>query len=407
VSGHAVTAEWLRTLLGTDAVVEASPSGPPVAAPRNADECALLLRTATEQGWRVRVEGTGNWIAPDTPADLVMTTRELAHVHDVNAADLVATVDAGIGWDELRGALADHGVWLALDAPGMGRSLGSIVAAATVGPLRAGFGTPRDHILGMTLVTGDGRILHLGGKVMKNVAGYDLAKLAAGSFGAFGVITSLHLRLRSVPRADVTLTAHGNRDRLLESARGITDAGLSPAGLELLSPTAGGEDDWILGIRCLGTDAEVAADREAVLHVGSVPLVERPATEASAFWRTALARCTDHPVTVRIGALPDALDTALDLVAHHLDEAVRDWISVTVPAGMLRWSGDADVRDLSLLRRKLAEQEMPLTLERAPWPVRRPLGHFGAYREGVARLVNALRQSFDPAGVLAVPLGDM
>src|SRR5207249_2706354 len=202
----------VRALLGRDAVLE----GPdavevPRVAPPTPDAVALLLGTAHEEGWRVRVEGTGSWPPPDAPADLTLTTRRLDRVTAVEPQDLVATAEAGIGWDALRQQLADRGAWLALDPPGVaGRSLGSVVATGTAGPLRAGFGPVRDHLLGVTFVTGDGRIIQAGGRVMKNVAGYDLTRFQAGAFGAFGVIVLVHLRLRALPRADETLVLEGS-----------------------------------------------------------------------------------------------------------------------------------------------------------------------------------------------------
>src|SRR5205814_1148996 len=109
----------------------------PRIAPPTPDAVALLLGTAHEEGWRVRVEGTGSWLPPDAPADLTLTTRRLDRVTAVEPQDLVATAEAGIGWDALRQQLADRGAWLALDPPGVaGRSLGSVVATGTAGPRR-------------------------------------------------------------------------------------------------------------------------------------------------------------------------------------------------------------------------------------------------------------------------------
>ncbi|MGH8698708.1 MAG: FAD-binding oxidoreductase, partial [Burkholderiales bacterium] len=167
-------AERLRALLGPAAVTDAGPETPggPRVAPDSPDAVALLLGTAHEEGWRVRVEGAGTWLAGDTPADVTLTTRRLDRLPAVHPQDLAATAEAGIGLDALRQRLADRGVWLALDPPGLpGRTLGSIVATATAGPLRNGFGPVRDHLLGVTFVTGDGRLVQAGGQVMKNVAG--------------------------------------------------------------------------------------------------------------------------------------------------------------------------------------------------------------------------------------------
>src|SRR6266700_2056626 len=120
--GHMSLVDRVRALLGDDAV-------------------GLLLGTAREEGWRVRVEGAGTWLPADAPADLALTTRRLDKIPAIEPQDLSATAEAGIGCDLLRQQLADRGTWLALDPPGLaGRTLGSIVATATAGPLRQGFG---------------------------------------------------------------------------------------------------------------------------------------------------------------------------------------------------------------------------------------------------------------------------
>lgn len=396
----------LRQLMGGSAVAEpAVPAGaPPTVFPADDAASALLLRTASAEGWRVAIAGAGTWMPTPPTADVLLSTARLTRVGPVDAADLIATAQAGVRWSALRRELADHGMWLAQDAPGADRSLGSVLATATAGPLRAGFGGARDHVLGLTLATGDGRLVRVGGRVVKNVAGYDVAKLALGSFGAFGVITSVHLRLRAVPRADVTLALRGTRDTLLDAAESVLADGLMPAALELLSPRAAESDGWTLAIRLLGTEAEVTADRELVQAAVRRPLAVHGGAAAAAFWSNVHAGSLHGSVTLRLGAETTELARALDLVALHLDERVADWIAVTVTAGTVRWSGTVDAAPLVRLRNAAAGMEWPMTLERAPWPIRERAGHFGAYREGVARLVRGLRAAFDPAGVLVAPI---
>src|ERR1043165_8069113 len=190
--------EKVTALLGEGAVLESGQDRVPRIAPGSPDAVALLLGTAHQEGWRVRIEGAGTWLQSDAPADLALTTRRLDRIPAVEPSDLTATAEAGIGLDQLRQQLADRGAWLAVDPPGLaGRTLGSVVATATAGPLRHGFGPVKDHLLGVTFVTGDGRMVQSGGRVMKNVAGYDLTRVQAGGFGAFGVIVLVHLRLRA------------------------------------------------------------------------------------------------------------------------------------------------------------------------------------------------------------------
>jgi FAD/FMN-containing dehydrogenase len=398
-------ARQIGSLLGDHTLVGEDSDGTPRVAPRTDDACSIVLSKAAKEGWRVRVQGTGSWNTTDAPADLALSTSNLTGVTEVSPADLVASVRAGTPWEELRLSLLDHEAWIPLDPPGAARSVGSVVATGTAGPLRSGFGTLRDQILGLTFVTGDGRIIRAGGKVVKNVAGYDIAKLLAGSFGAFGVITSVNFRLRTVPRADQTLFAAGDRDALIRAARAILGSGETPAALELISPRAGGADEWTLALRLRGSEPAVAAQTTVAADVAAPAILRRAELKsASGFWKQLCAGATGGETTLRMGALPSALESTLDLLAHHLDEKCDDWITVSVTTGSVRWTGNATPDHIRLFRGMCAQQEVPITLERAPWRIRSEVGHFGAYRGRVDTIVESIRGAFDPAQVLLVPL---
>lgn len=391
----------LRALLGTGGV-ERDSDGLPRATPDSADALSLVCRLAHEEGWKIRVEGQGTWLPADAPADLAVSTRALDQIVSVSPADLVATVQAGTPLDALRRRLADEGMWLALDPPGRpDRSVGSIVATATSGPLRHGFGPVRDHLLGCTVATGDGRLVKAGGRVVKNVAGYDLTKLQVGGFGGFGILADLHIRLRALPRADVTLLARGLRDDLALAARRLIEAKVAPAALELLSPALAAEAEWVLAARFLGTDAAVQAEVGSLGSAGDLVWLPLPAERTAAFWGIVARGSLGGPVTLRLGVLADGVDEAMDLVAHDLDEGL---LSSGPGSGMIRWTGDAPIERLRGVRRAAATREIPMTIERAPWPLRKAMGHFGAYREGVGQLVGRLRDSFDPGQCLSVAL---
>ncbi len=394
--------EKVRALLGDGALLESGTDRVPRIAPGSPDAVALLLGTAHQEGWRVRLEGAGTWLPSDAPADLALTTRRLDRVPAVEPQDLTATAEAGIGLDQLRQQLADRGAWLAIDPPGLaGRTLGSIVATATAGPLRQGFGPVKDHLLGVTFVTGDGRMVQSGGRVMKNVAGYDLTRLQSGAFGAFGVIVLVHLRLRALPRADVTHVLEGSRDELTQIAEDIAASGLTPAALELVSPALARRDRWALAVRLVGSPTLVGSDELGLGAAtgGGGRFTALRAEEAHGFWMRLAEGFAVRPVTFRIGGVPAASDELLDLLQHQVGD---EWISAAPAAGAIRWSGDTTVDRLQRLRRTLAALEVPLTLERAPWPVRTAVGHFGAYREGAGPLVAGLRRTFDPGGALVV-----
>jgi FAD/FMN-containing dehydrogenase len=256
-------------------------------------------------------------------------------------------------------------------------------------------------VLGCTVATGDGRLVNAGGRVVKNVAGHDLTKLQVGGFGGFGIIAEVHLRLRALPRADVTLIARGTRDSLTSAARDVVAANLLPGALELLSPALAAEADWILAARFVGTEAAVQADVRRLGAQGELSWQPLPADRTAAFWSVAARGSLGGPITLRLGVLGDGVDEAIDLLAHDLNEGL---VSAGAGQGMIRWTGDAPLERLRALRRAAASREIPMTLERAPWPVRRALGHFGAYREGVGTLVGRLRGTFDPGQCLNVAL---
>ncbi len=191
-----------------------------VAAPASTSEASTLLRAADELGLAVIFRGTGSrlhWGNPPERCDLVVETIQLDEIVEHAAGDLVATVQAGVRLDRLADVLAAAGQRLALDPParlpaagdrdaGQG-TVGGVLATGAAGPLRLRYGTGRDLLIGITVVRADGTIARSGGKVVKNVAGYDLGKLFAGSRGTLGLITQATFRLHPLPAQTVYVSA--------------------------------------------------------------------------------------------------------------------------------------------------------------------------------------------------------
>jgi glycolate oxidase FAD binding subunit len=190
--------EHLRTLGGATAV-----------APGNIDEVAAILRFAQEKHFAVVPWGGGTkqrWGYPVAPA-VILETHRLNAIREHTWQDMTCTVEAGCTWASLQSALAQHGQYVALDPLWPeGATVGGIVATNDSGALRLRYGSLRDLIIGMTIVLADGTIAHSGGKVVKNVAGYDLHKLMTGAFGTLGVITSVNFRLHSIPKSTQSFT---------------------------------------------------------------------------------------------------------------------------------------------------------------------------------------------------------
>ena len=310
-------------LLGGTAV-ERDPDGLPRAVPDSVDAVAATLsrwRTSRGGGSASRARAAG--CRPTRRRISRLTTRGLDRMVAVHPADLVATVEAGVAVDALQRRLAADGIWLALDPPGRpDRTIGSVLATGTAGALRAGFGPVRDHVLGCTVVTGDGRVIRPGGTVVKNVAGYDLTRLQVGGFGAFGVLTMLHLRLRTRPQVETTLLARGPRDHLTSAARDLLAAHVQPAALELFSPTVAADSDWVLAARCVGSAAAVEAERAQLIGGSDLTWTELDGDRAHAFWHLATHAASGADVTLRLGVLAPGLDEMIDLVGQHLDEGL-------------------------------------------------------------------------------------
>jgi hypothetical protein len=241
---------------------------------------------------------------------------------------------------------------------------------------------------------------------VKNVAGFDLTRLLVGSFGAFGLITSAHVRLNALPESDITLVANGPRDAMLERSRDILATGTTPAAMELLMDTIHQNNSWMLAVRLLGSETAVSADRRNIAEAASglsFGMLDR--AEADHLWSKSRTATTQASTTVRIGCRQSELQPALDLLNAALGEDSNTMSSVSVLAGVTRWSCNAQTHQLQSLRRMAAERNWPVTVERAPWEVLNDVGHYGAYRGGVGKLVTSLRRVFDRRELIVVPLG--
>jgi glycolate oxidase FAD binding subunit len=162
-----------------------------------------------------------------------LTTEGLHRVLEHEAGDLTCTVEAGVRLSTLQGALAPYGQRLSLDPPG-DPTIGALLAENVSGPLRHRFGAPRDLVLGVTLVLADGTIASSGGKVVKNVAGYDLARLVCGSRGRLALIARASFRLHPVPKAAQTLTIESDDAAAVVAA--LLASQLQPSALDVLHP---------------------------------------------------------------------------------------------------------------------------------------------------------------------------
>jgi glycolate oxidase FAD binding subunit len=220
-----------------------------VARPADVAEAAATMGAAASLGMTAVPRGAGTrlaWGMPPTSCDLVVDTLRLNRVLEHAAGDLVVRVQAGVGLDQLATVLAEAGQRLALDPPparGLAMdgtaagTIGGVLATGAAGPLRLRYGTPRDLAIGITMVRADGTVASSGGKVVKNVAGYDLGKLFAGSYGTLGLIAEAAFRLHPLPGAASYVTRDAaDADTAHAAIAAAADSPLAPSAAELDRP---------------------------------------------------------------------------------------------------------------------------------------------------------------------------
>ena len=240
VPGELTDACAAVTAAGPADVVSGRP-GRYVATPASTAEAAAVLRAAAGLGLTVVPRGSGtklDWASAPSSCDLIIDTRRLDQVTEHAAGDLVVSVQAGIKLTDLAKVVSLAGQRLALDPPD-GGTIGGVIATQAAGPLRFRYGAPRDLLIGITVVRADGTIARAGGKVVKNVAGYDLGKLFAGSYGTLGLITEATFRLHPAPAAAAIVTVDcADPQAAAAGVQAMAASPLAPSAIEIDWPSA-------------------------------------------------------------------------------------------------------------------------------------------------------------------------
>ena len=281
----------------------------------------------------IRIIGAGTWMDAGKPvtSNATLDTRALQGIVAYEPGDLTITVGAGTSLSEIAAATAEHGQWLPLDPYGdPGGTVGSTIATASIGPLASLFGTPRDQILGCEFVTGRAEVARGGGRVVKNVAGFDLVRLMTGAWGTLGVLTEVTMRLRAVPEADCTFAISTSAEA---SWNWLRTSEVAPLAAELLSPALarklGVGDTTTLLLRLAGNDALVQTGRNGAGALG--PLRE---VDGDVWQQLAVAEPMSAAV-VRFSFTPSRANDLWNRVAPAAD-AAGGFAHYTVPRGVVR-----------------------------------------------------------------------
>jgi glycolate oxidase subunit GlcD len=284
--------------------------------PNSTEELAEIIKHAAAERWTISTSG-GNTLSGASQTDSVINTTRLNKIIEHEPADLIAVAQAGVTLTAFNELLAENGQWLPLDPPDDGgATLGGIVSTGLGGAQQFGYGRPRGSVIGLTVVLADGRIIKPGGRVVKNVAGYDLCKLFTGSYGTLGIITELIFKLRPRPARESTVIATGTTTDLLNAGRALLDARLFPVAVELISSAFSkqlridtNEPSATLLIRFAGNHKAVAYQLEQTLiHLknSSVAAIE-VLTDDSQLWRSLAAVPVKQQPSLATPVLPSKL----------------------------------------------------------------------------------------------------
>jgi glycolate dehydrogenase FAD-binding subunit len=357
--------------------------------PATAQEAAELLAA----GGRVRIRGGGTragWGHAMPPPDLVLSTAGLNRIVEHNEGDLTAVVEAGVPLREAQQRFAAAGQMLALDPPGAPETtVGGVFATGDSGPLRHRYGAARDLIVGITVALPDGTVAKAGGKVIKNVAGYDLAKLFTGAFGTLGLIVQVSLRLH--PRPPQVLTARGVSDDPEQLAAAAGALAHVPLEAECLDVAWRAGRGAVL-VRFGGATAQGGAEAAAVAlreHGCDADVVE----DDAALWQEQRAhQRSESQTVVKVSGLPIDLAKVLRAAAQ-LDGGVVGRAGLGLAWVTLPGGADA----VRALRAALAPAAC--VVGDAPEAVRQAIDPWDAQRAEPLSLLRRVKERFDPSGV--------
>jgi glycolate oxidase FAD binding subunit len=350
---------------------------------------AARVRDHFQRREPLRVVGAGTWLDAGRPvrATSTLSLADDREIVEYEPGDLTITVRAGARLADIARATTAAGQLLTLDPwGGDDGTIGATIATATAGPRACAFGVPRDAVLGMEFVSGTGAVVRAGGRVVKNVAGFDLARLVTGAWGTLGVVTELTLRLRALPDRRETVAIEIRDAAVADVSRQLRHLPFVPIAGQLvnraLAQRVGLRDRTMLLVEIGGNQRALDAQRDALRALGSMEIAS---TEAWSALRTCdrgasgVVRFSQRPAEFAetwMSVLDAAPDN--DTLVHG-----DPWRGVVRVVG----SSDGSLATKAIDGTRIVERLPERQWERVPAPTSLPLAR-------------AVRQKFDPAGIL-------
>lgn len=359
----------------------------------NANEIRDAVRDAADARAPLRIAGSGTWLDAGRPvrASQTLSLSTLTGVVQYEPGDFTLTARAGTTLAELASATLPHRQFLALDPFGdPNGTLGATVATGANGPMAYAFGGPRDNVIGLEVVTGDGAVVRCGGRVVKNVAGFDLTRLFTGAWGTLGVITEVSVRLRARPQVDETcaMAIDDRAERLGALIARLRVASIAPLAMELVSPTpALRVEASTLLVRLGGNDASVRAQKRVLAGFGDV---REMSTE---IWHILRGTEPRAAIVARLSTRPSNVAAVWTQAREAVAGASGAMLIASVGRGVVRCIVAEDAHDAA---RRLARCDATVIFERLP------AGLWGELAPSPVsdRLSRSVKDRFDPSNVL-------
>ncbi|WP_414528521.1 FAD-binding oxidoreductase [Nodularia chucula] len=373
--------------------------------PRTPAQLAAIIAEAHRQNWRVLPCGKTtkiHWGGLVNSVDIVVSTEHINQLIQHAVGDLTVTVEAGMQFSHLQEILAKSQQFIALDpsTPELA-TIGGIIATADTNSLRQRYGSVRDQLLGITFIRADGQIAKAGGRVVKNVAGYDLMKLFTGSYSTLGVISQVTFRVYPLPEASGTVVLTGTPEAISQAASILRSSALTPTQADLLSPqlvsALGFSQGLGLMARFQSISESVKEQSNRLLAMGEKlglnGTIYLNADEGSLWQRLREImdnRVTDSAITCKIGVLPTGaveVLTKADMGLVHL-------------ASGLGWLQFEDESQVLKMRQQCEYHQGFLSILTAPHRVKESMDVWG-YSGNSLQIMRQVKAQFDSQNILS------
>ncbi len=392
---------------------------PPMACPNSQAQLGELMQWANRDQRKVLILGGGSkmqWGNVIQSPDVILSTQSLNRIIDHALGDLTVTVEAGISFAALQTQLQQTGQMIALDPTyPETATIGGILATRDAGSLRQRYGSVRDMCLGLSFIRADGQWAKAGGRVVKNVAGYDLMKLFTGSYGTLGILSQVTLRLYPIQEASRTVLFLGKDEAIATLTHQLLDSTLTPVAIDLLSTellsSLGFDAPQGLAVRFQSLPESVVAQVDRIKTLGSELKMIETETDTelwaqlrTTLWTQALTQAETGAIA-KFGILPAQASGFLETLTHWARGLGLSSVALCHAGyglGVVRLKGADEIALLKLLnklRSRCEQHQGFLTILEAPQSVKQALDVWG-YSGNAWGVMKQLKSQFDPKDLL-------